>query len=1061
MSKIELYLKLKAGKPPGQDLLRVVNESQIKENSIDVVSNNENNTKPGNRPTSYTKTQQQQQQQQQPLSTDSSVFSFDKVFNEQVSINQIYQEVLEQSIHDLIGLHNDTTFFNFGPPNCGKTHSLFGKSSNGLLGLSLKNIFQKIEQINGPDFDSAVYHEILGSHYGGLLLNANDIVEDPKKSSSNKPKPIAEQPSDRDNRSDDTNNNNTKRIISISMYEIYNDSVHDLLELTKDYTFLKKQIKKQVHKSTEIFDDAKDGKTKPSNIFTMSVSSFEQAMLLINSGLKNSNVLPISQSARSHLFVSVNVHAIDTSSKTTTKKKSAFNSATKGILTHDSVPGKQIKIKTSRLTFSMASSLERTRLSSNSGSRTSFSENNSNDQSLTDLCRVLAILNKSKNKTKEKYHLRSDKLSRLLLSDYIASPNNKMMILLNLDPYGNLNSINSALRLISPFPRARNSSTSGFNFNRSSSFNFKLGFRNRELKLAPSPTMSNHGKQVSRNSVSPTTSRNHRFSTHSPASINTRSPQSTVEGLTHVRESSNLSITPSHASTMATLPENESTVAFRRLSMIQKSSSPPSPISLRNTGYSASTKKKVSTSPLVESFTAAKVDRLPPSSSSHSPTSSPPLPPTPPPPPPPTEGPNIRHQSMVDKRNRQHSNGPIRSQSFPHKQQHNSISSSNYNSPTNSKNSSIISNSNSTTSTPGSSWPSVMTVSSSSSVVNNFIKSMDINTSDKSQILEKIVYRCQTLCDENAFLKGRNQLLEGKIHDLNNEQKSRVQQMAEDLTSSRLEIDALEVENKNHTDRIDELVKENYVLTKQHTASNKAKDTLIDELRSKNDDQEVQLSDTIKQLNAAKEEINYLKNELRSTNGDLEQIKHKFTVLAFQNHEYYQKYSQAKESLANMKLEGKTNSDSNSNSTIEAVTPKKTRFQKAREKINSFYFEEFSFNSTYNEESDISNIIEKDDYNHDENNHDENNDNDCEKYSMLSKDYLIEPYFNKDFGSGTHENSTSNSSMIFDFDDPRHEKNLATSASNSQYESESESHVKINFNLSSFSPAIKKASDDR
>lgn len=1028
MTKIPLYLKLKplSGPTKFTNNQKVIQQSSLKENAIDIVSGKDadNNFKVA------------------------SSYSFDKVFNEECTTSTLYNLILHNSIQDLIFKQADTTVFTLGPSNSGKSYSLFGKNNgnSGMIHYALKELFNQTEKWNGSNYEESVFHEILGVYYGGLLLNANDIVDDPKQKRKQQPDQQQQQQQillRKNVMKDNTNDNESiragkstkgvntapvqsKQIISISMYEIYNDSIIDLLELTKDYAFLKKQIKKQSHKSTEIFTDMKDGKIKPANIFTISVSSFEQAELLIESGLKRRHVSSTninSMSSRSHLFLLVNVHSISLKdlSKSSTIKPTFSSSLGKSVLTHDAFPGKQLKVKTSRLTISDLACSERSKAAQTGNNKTAFHEGNVTNQSLTELGRILNILNKSKNKTKEKSLIRTDKLTRLLLSDYISNPDNKLAILVNINPYGDIATILSTLRLISPLPKFKNSLVNTTtNSTRLSTFNFRINFRAREPKTLKSPASSI--------TSSPSTPKNASFEGHRSGACNSHVDNfptplslSSVSSRVSTIVSSNDNNNTNFNNNSNNNNNSNSAIAFRRLSMLQKT--PPSPIVVRGTTGSncSSFKKRSNTSPLVESFTASNQQAINTISSPCTNASTP----------------STLTSPTNTKQGRTRSSPTVSefTSATRYTHQQSLSASANISFDTVKANGNILGNiatsGNSSSRTQASSvsknesWPSVSTVTSTFQAVESCLKSLDINLSnnmDKSQIIEKIAFRGQSLFDENLFLKERNKFLEAQLsvraQETINSQNAEIEKLQGELKQAKQKMNIIESQNAASNSKIVHLSKENNNL-KQYKQDNERaleyNNNVLEKLKQSKQYQEREISKLKEQVKLSNEEIVLLKNELHLANEDLENIKQKFTVLAFQHREYREKLAQNEKSA----------SQSSSNSSSDTVKPtdasnfntEDLNSRRERDRISSFYFASFSFNSTAND------VDEKEEQPVD----------------------LTEPFFKPEEDGINEENLTSKSSAIFDDLDTRSDDKPNSSATNSQYGSENEALMKNYF----------------
>lgn len=202
--------------------------------------------------------------------------------------------------------------------------------------------------------------------------------------------------------------------LSLSVFEIYNDRIRDL---TQDSS-------KTVNQSLDIITDAKDGKIKPNKIRQIFVANLDEAKLVIHKSVKRRAVSSTNlnqTSSRSHLFIYFNLHKV-TGTRT---------------------------VKTSRLTIADLAGSERTKTAKTEGKE--FKEGNYTNTSLTELGRCLALM---KSKKFDRSLLRTNKLTRLLLSDLFGNFNqNRIKILLTLDPYSTLSTILHALRYIQPVSR--------------------------------------------------------------------------------------------------------------------------------------------------------------------------------------------------------------------------------------------------------------------------------------------------------------------------------------------------------------------------------------------------------------------------------------------------------------------------------------------------------------------------------------------------------------------------------------------------------------------------------
>lgn len=214
-------------------------------------------------------------------------------------------------------------------------------------------------------------------------------------------------------------NQNGEYGLSLSVFEIYNDRIRDL---TLDCS-------KTANQSLDIITDFKDGKIKPNKLRSIFITNINEAKLVLSKSIKRRAVSATGlnmASSRSHLFIYINIYK----------------------LINNSI------IKSSRLTISDLAGSERSKTAKTEGKN--FKEGNYTNQSLTELGRCLSLMN---NKKFDKSILRTNKLTRLLLTDLCnsnhneGSNSNSIKILLTLDPYSNLQTILQTVRYIQPLTK--------------------------------------------------------------------------------------------------------------------------------------------------------------------------------------------------------------------------------------------------------------------------------------------------------------------------------------------------------------------------------------------------------------------------------------------------------------------------------------------------------------------------------------------------------------------------------------------------------------------------------
>ncbi|KAH3679184.1 hypothetical protein WICMUC_001195 [Wickerhamomyces mucosus] len=231
--------------------------------------------------------------------------------------------------------------------------------------------------------------------------------------------------------------------LSLSVFEIYNDRIRDL---TLDPS-------KTQNQSLDIVTDNKDGKIKPNKLRQIFVTNLKEAKLVLHKSIKRRAVSPTNineQSSRSHLFIYFNIHK---------------------------VVGRLIK--TSRLTIADLAGSERTKTAKTVGKE--FKEGNYTNTSLTELGRILALM---KSKRFDRSILRTSKLTRLLLTDLYGNLNqNRIKILLTLDPFSSISNIIHAVRYIQPVSKVTINSERNSLETITTEFPYQVSQLNEEVKV--------------------------------------------------------------------------------------------------------------------------------------------------------------------------------------------------------------------------------------------------------------------------------------------------------------------------------------------------------------------------------------------------------------------------------------------------------------------------------------------------------------------------------------------------------------------------------------------------
>jgi hypothetical protein len=270
----------------------------------------------------------------------------------------------------------DSLLLTLGPTNSGKTHLLF-KNENSVLDQSLRLIFSQIGQLSNN------YNQIK-KFYPDI---ENALTTD-------------------DTQCDTSIDSNLH--FSISMFELYNDNIIDLLTQNSKYD----------RANLGIVTDPVDGKLTPRNISKFLINSYDKANEMISHGLRNRKTFSTftnDSSSRSHCFIFFNLHKIYAN-----------------------------VIQTTRFTIVDLAGLERSKSSRTTG--LALREASYTNGSLTELGRCLELISMNQF---HKTCLRTNKLTRLVLNDFVKF-NHPVNIIVTLDPFGEEGLILQTLRYIDP-----------------------------------------------------------------------------------------------------------------------------------------------------------------------------------------------------------------------------------------------------------------------------------------------------------------------------------------------------------------------------------------------------------------------------------------------------------------------------------------------------------------------------------------------------------------------------------------------------------------------------------
>lgn len=291
--------------------------------------------------------------------------------------NDVFDKVARPLIENKLFKNEDSLLLTLGPTNSGKSHLLF-QNNNSIVEQSLQFIFNNIESI-------ATNAEQIRKYYPDIIDSRT--LENPEAGDLS---------------------TNASLHVSVSMFELYNDNVIDLLS----------QSHRPNREHSTIVTDPVDSKLTPRNITKCLVNSYKSIHNVIFNGLSRRKTYPTfsnNDSSRSHCFIFINLHKIYADI-----------------------------IETTRFSIVDLAGLERSKSARTSG--LSLREAGYTNGSLTELGRCLELISM---KQFYKTSLRTNKLTRLVLNDYVKF-NHPVCILVTLDPFGEEGLILQTLRYIDP-----------------------------------------------------------------------------------------------------------------------------------------------------------------------------------------------------------------------------------------------------------------------------------------------------------------------------------------------------------------------------------------------------------------------------------------------------------------------------------------------------------------------------------------------------------------------------------------------------------------------------------
>uniref|UniRef100_A0A060TE17 Kinesin-like protein n=1 Tax=Blastobotrys adeninivorans TaxID=409370 RepID=A0A060TE17_BLAAD len=355
-------------------------------------------------------------------------FTFNGVFREACSQIDTYRSAVFPLVENVIQENRDSLFFTMGASGSGKSHTVLGyKQVPGMVHMAIDTLFKSVGQ-SLANFEDA--EEILdkNANRSSSAMEAG-LFLDWSKTSSSKLK-FASNSMLNETVSLDNDEGKYKYAVYISMVEIYNDRVYNLLDDSdkpRPLIIKTNSTTKKVHLA---------------DLQKIFVSDCSEAFRVIEKGLSNrkANATGINDtSSRSHAFIQVELKKIPND--------------------------KRRSVVASSLTIVDLAGSERNKMAKTVGTR--LTESCAINQSLMLLGQCLQTQRDrehghSKDKSKVDFSIfRNCKLTQLLLSNaFLPKGGQKTLIMVNIDPYGDYNSAAQILRYAAlareiPLPETR------------------------------------------------------------------------------------------------------------------------------------------------------------------------------------------------------------------------------------------------------------------------------------------------------------------------------------------------------------------------------------------------------------------------------------------------------------------------------------------------------------------------------------------------------------------------------------------------------------------------------
>lgn len=339
-------------------------------------------------------------------------FSFSGVFKESCSQVDVYKGAVLPLVENVLVNQRDSLFFTMGSSGSGKSHTVLGyRQTPGMIQLAVDSIFKSVGK-NVAEFEAVESASDRNPNRASSAVEAGLFLDWTK---TNAPKTKYTNRSMCDERFDLEGDEKYSYAVYVSMVEIYNDRVFNLLDDSDR------------RRGLLVKTDSQTKKSYLADVQKIYVSERAEAFRVVEKGLavRKANSTGLNDySSRSHAFTTVEVKRIP-------KKKT----------------GRQ-EVSSASLTIVDLAGSERNKTAKTAGSR--LAESCAINQSLMLLGQCLQKQREREARSYNKQDLsifRNCKLTQLLLANtFIPNSGQKTQILVTVDPYGDFKASSQILR---------------------------------------------------------------------------------------------------------------------------------------------------------------------------------------------------------------------------------------------------------------------------------------------------------------------------------------------------------------------------------------------------------------------------------------------------------------------------------------------------------------------------------------------------------------------------------------------------------------------------------------